>query len=169
MCRSLGSVLLYIYWPCGLHVENARFYCVFLVGVHPIFLFLPQPTMDVATMLQSVVFMHFVQNNRETYQAILFSCLPAWNKWRCVLDWNGGDTWMDSGFLPLQRVLVLGSVVGEGDVKRARTHWLTGSGGGGGVRGKISGGDERIRGNKVLLKLHTLFPDNHTAATTWDI
>lgn len=34
-------------------------------------------TMDVATMLQSVVFMHFVQNNRETYQAILFSCLPA--------------------------------------------------------------------------------------------
>lgn len=93
---------------------------MFLVGVHPIFLFLPQPTMDVATMLQSVVFMHFVQNNRETYQAILFSCLPEINE--DVLDWNGGDTWMDGGFLPLQRVLVLGSVVGEGDVKRARTH-----------------------------------------------
>lgn len=110
--------LLTVWFTCR---KRSLLLC-FLLGVHPIFLFLPQPTMDVATMLQSVVFMHFVQNNRETYQAILFSCrLPEINEDVC---WIGMvvDTWMDGGFLPLQRMLVLGSVVGEGDVKRARTH-----------------------------------------------
>lgn len=110
-------------------------------------------------MLQSVVFMHFVQNNRETYQAILFSCLPEINEDVCWIGMVGIPGWMAVSF-HFSECWCL-------DVKRARTHSLTGSGGGG-VRGKIAGGDES-RGNKVLLKLHTLFPDNHTAATTWDI